>query len=74
MCYRKCYQINALFFIPITHNISKTLMNMVKTKMLVIRLTEEQNELLQERTKSAGFWKKSEYVRTILFIGANDGI
>ena len=45
----------------------------MKTKMLVIRLTEEQDKLLQERTKSTGFWKKSEYVRTVLFKGANDG-
>ena len=41
--------------------------------MLVIRLTEEQEKLLQEKTKSAGFWKKSEYVRTVLFKGVNNG-
>ena len=40
---------------------------MVKTKMLVIRITEAQDHALAERTAQAGFSKKSEYVRTTLF-------
>jgi len=40
---------------------------MVKTSMLVVRLTEKQDQILMERTHSAGFTKKSEYVRSVLF-------
>ncbi len=40
---------------------------MVKTKMLVIRITEEQDRVLAERTAQAGLSKKSEYARTTLF-------
>lgn len=40
---------------------------MVKTKMLVIRITEVQDQLLDERTAQAGLEKKSEYVRSALF-------
>ncbi len=46
---------------------------MVKTKMLVIRITEEQEKILQAKAKSAGFWKKSEYIRTILFKEEKNG-
>jgi len=40
---------------------------MAKTKMLVIRLTEEQVKILHEKAVVAGFVKISEYVRTTLF-------
>jgi len=40
---------------------------MVKTKMLVIRITEAQGRILAERTAQAGLGKKSEYVRSALF-------
>lgn len=40
---------------------------MVKTKMLVIRITEAQDCTLQERALAAGYAKKSEYVRSTLF-------
>jgi len=40
---------------------------MVKTRMLVIRITEEQEKILIERAQTAGFQKKSEYIRVRLF-------
>lgn len=40
---------------------------MVKTKMLVIRITEAQDRVLQERARQEGYAKKSEYVRSALF-------
>ena len=46
---------------------------MKKTKMLVLRITQEQDDQLKERSLAAGFWKKSEYTRTILFRGETDG-
>ena len=46
---------------------------MVKTKMLIVRLTEKQEQLLESRAKTAGFYNKSEYVRTIIFPGGTDG-
>jgi len=46
---------------------------MVKTKMLIVRLTEEQEQLLESRAKTAGFYNKSEYVRTIIFQEVKDG-
>lgn len=42
---------------------------MVKTKMLVIRITEKQDARLQEQARAAGYAKKSEYVRSTLFRG-----
>ena len=33
-----------------------------------ILLTEEQNKLLEDKTKKAGFLHKSEYMRFILFV------
>jgi len=35
--------------------------------MLIIRITPKQDELLLEKARSAGFLKKSEYVRVMLF-------
>jgi len=40
---------------------------MVKTRMLILRITIEQEEILLAKAKASGFTKKSEYVRTILF-------
>jgi hypothetical protein len=40
---------------------------MAKTKMLVIRVTEEQDQKLQSLTLEAGYAKKSEYIRSTLF-------
>ena len=35
--------------------------------MLIIRITEEQEQILTSRARNAGFYNKSEYIRTILF-------
>jgi len=40
----------------------------MKTKALVIRLTEEQEQILLVRAKSMGFHQRSDYVRFVLFI------
>lgn len=40
---------------------------MVKTRMLILRITIEQEQILVARAKASGFTKKSEYARTILF-------
>lgn len=40
---------------------------MAKTKIIGIRVTLEQDELLEKRSASAGFNKKSEYIRSQLF-------
>lgn len=40
---------------------------MVKKKILFIRITEEQEEELMVRARKAGFSKKADYVRTVLF-------
>lgn len=34
-------------------------------------ITEEQNQILEERTDQAGFRKKSDYIRFILFTDVN---
>ena len=39
--------------------------------MLTLRLTLEQEQILEVRSQLAGFTKKSEYVRTILFNNGN---
>jgi hypothetical protein len=41
---------------------------MAKTKMLMIRISQEQENILLAKAKSAGFRKKSEYVRYVLFM------
>jgi len=46
---------------------------MAKTKMLVIRVTEEQAKILRQKAIAAGFVKISEYVRTTLFKGGING-
>jgi hypothetical protein len=40
---------------------------MVKNKMIIIRITEEQNKELIAIAKRNGFNKKSDYVRSLLF-------
>jgi hypothetical protein len=40
---------------------------MVKLKMLAIRLTREQVQLLRVQSRAAGYGKVSEYVRVMLF-------
>jgi len=40
----------------------------MKTKTIVIRITEEQDQILQARTRSTGFLQKSDYVRFSLFM------
>ena len=42
-------------------------MSMKKEKVLLVRITNEQFRILDEKTNSAGFIKKSDYVRFILF-------
>ncbi len=40
---------------------------MAKTKVLVVRISEDQDRLLKIKARSAGFLKKSDYVRCVLF-------
>lgn len=40
---------------------------MVKTKFLIVRISEAQEAKLIERAHKAGFAKKSDYVRYALF-------
>jgi hypothetical protein len=40
---------------------------MTKTKMLIVRVTENQDRILETRARANGFMKKSEYVRFTLF-------
>ncbi len=41
---------------------------MAKTKILIVRITKEQGQILEAKTKLAGFVKKSDYVRYSLFM------
>jgi hypothetical protein len=41
---------------------------MNKEKLLIVRITEDQEKILEAKTKSAGFIKKSDYVRSVLFM------
>lgn len=41
---------------------------MAKTKMLVVRITEEQDQVLQAKARAAGFMQISDYVRYTLFM------
>ena len=40
---------------------------MAKLKMIMVRVTEDQDKFLQEKARSAGFIKKSDYIRFSLF-------
>jgi len=54
-------------------NIHNLFFSMVPTKALVVRITEEQEAILQNRAKTLGFTKLSEYIRTILFKDDQNG-
>jgi len=41
---------------------------MRKANMLMIRISPEQENILLAKTRSAGFRRKSEYVRYVLFM------
>ena len=45
---------------------------MVKTKILVVRITPEQEKVLEARARSMGFLRKSDYVRYSIFIKGED--
>ncbi len=40
----------------------------MKTKIISVKISEEQEQILMARTRSAGFLKKSNYVRFTLFM------
>jgi hypothetical protein len=40
---------------------------MGKTKVIVVRITPEQYLVLEAKMRSSGFWKKSDYIRSVLF-------
>jgi hypothetical protein len=43
----------------------------MKNKVLIVKISEEQEKILQMKTRSAGFIKKSDYVRFVLFMSLN---
>ena len=43
----------------------------MKEKVLIVRITEEQNKILEAKAKSFGFIKKSDYLRFIIFMPLN---
>ena len=40
----------------------------MKEKVLIVRITEKQANILDTKASSAGFIKKSDYVRYVLFM------
>ena len=44
---------------------------MIKKKILIVRITEDQDKILKARAHSTGFSKKSDYVRYIIFTPLN---
>lgn len=40
----------------------------MKSKNIIVRITEEQDEILLERTQKAGFLQRSDYIRYLLFM------
>jgi hypothetical protein len=44
---------------------------MKKEKVLIVRISEEQEKVLDAKASSAGFIKKSDYVRYVLFMPKN---
>jgi len=40
----------------------------MKTKIISVKISEEQEQILMARTRSAGFFKKSDYIRFTLFM------
>jgi hypothetical protein len=41
---------------------------MTKTKLLTIRVTEQQDRILEAKANSMGFRNKSEFARAIMFL------
>ncbi len=41
---------------------------MVKTKVVTVKISPEQEQILIAKAKSAGFMKKSDYIRFALFM------
>ena len=44
---------------------------MKKDKILIVRITENQNRILKSRADSLGFSKKADYVRYLIFTPLN---
>ena len=44
---------------------------MKKEKVLIVRITEDQEKIPEAKASSAGFIKKSDYVRYVLFMPIN---
>ena len=42
-----------------------------KVEYLMVRITEEQKKILEAKARNAGFKRKSDYVRSLLFIQHN---
>ena len=45
---------------------------MVKTKFVVVRITVEQEQILEARARSKGFIGKSDYIRYTLFFKGDE--
>ena len=43
----------------------------MKNKVLIVRITEDQDRILKSRADISGFSKKADYVRYVLFIPMN---
>lgn len=43
----------------------------MKEKVLVVRISEEQNRIMEAKARSFGFIKKSDYLRFIIFTPLN---
>lgn len=43
----------------------------MKLKNFSMRITEEQDKILEAKARAMGFIKKSDYVRTLIFIPMN---
>ena len=41
---------------------------MAKTKTIIVRITLEQEQILQARARASGFLRKSDYIRFSLFM------
>ncbi|MBT4824269.1 hypothetical protein HN695_02405 [Candidatus Woesearchaeota archaeon] len=41
---------------------------MAKTKTIIVRITPEQEQILQTKAKASGFLRKSDYIRFSLFM------
>ena len=44
---------------------------MKKEKMLIVRITVEQDKILQAKAQSMGFIRKTDFVRHVLFMPIN---